>query len=70
MNESVKDSVEGIQRYVDKCAKERMSGQVVFTLHFRCGGVGRTQVERKEDLPKNGQQPGHRQVRLDNGPGK
>lgn len=50
MNESVKDSVKAMQGFVEKCTASRFSGQVQFTLHFRNGGVGRTQVKTEEDL--------------------
>jgi hypothetical protein len=64
MNESVKDSVQAMQGFVEKCANGRLSGTVVFTLHFRNGGVGRTQVETKEDLrSNNGQKPDDGRVR-------
>jgi hypothetical protein len=50
MTESVKDSLSAMSGFVEKCSNAKFSGQVVFTLHFRNGGIGRTQVKTDQDL--------------------
>lgn len=47
---SIKDIGAKIIDYLIKLAGEKFTGRLMFTLHFKDGGIGRTEVEIKHDL--------------------
>lgn len=48
--QKVIEIVEKIKGYLARFVVDKFSGKVIFTLHWRDGGVGRVEVEIKHDL--------------------
>lgn len=49
---TIKDIAEQLAQYIAKHSAERWTGRLIFTLHMRDGGIGKTEVEIKTTLPK------------------
>jgi hypothetical protein len=47
---TIKTIVEKVAEYLAKYCSEKLTGQLIFTLHFRDGGIAKTEVEIKHNL--------------------